>query len=93
SEGASITPEVPDKSTYIFKTSSERTGITPGVLDEVKGSSEAKVDSVIDWGSENEIEKQDDDDDDRSIDIENINDDDEETYDEYVDDDDYMHID
>ncbi|GKB81748.1 hypothetical protein Tco_0948643, partial [Tanacetum coccineum] len=53
SEGAGITPEVPDESTVIFTTLSEGTGITLGVPDEVKGSSEAKVDSAIDWGSEN----------------------------------------
>ncbi|GJV06144.1 hypothetical protein Tco_1343800 [Tanacetum coccineum] len=44
---------VPDESTIIFTTSSEGTGITPGVPDEVKGSSKAKVDSAINWGSEN----------------------------------------
>ncbi|GKC51564.1 hypothetical protein Tco_1074309, partial [Tanacetum coccineum] len=44
---------VPDGSIVIFTTSSEGTGITLGVPDEVKGSSEAKVDSAIDWGSEN----------------------------------------
>ncbi|GJV40174.1 hypothetical protein Tco_1418614 [Tanacetum coccineum] len=38
----------------IFITSSEGTGITPGVPDEVKGSFDAKVASAIDWGSENE---------------------------------------
>ncbi|GKC30352.1 hypothetical protein Tco_1037646, partial [Tanacetum coccineum] len=44
---------VPDGSIVIFTTSSEGTGITLGVPDEVKGSSKAKVDSAIDWGSEN----------------------------------------
>ncbi|GJY07604.1 hypothetical protein Tco_0374658 [Tanacetum coccineum] len=61
SEGASITLEVPDESTCIFKTLSESTGITPGVLDEVKGSSEDKVYFAIDWGSENESDNSEED--------------------------------
>ncbi|GKC22707.1 hypothetical protein Tco_1024857, partial [Tanacetum coccineum] len=54
SEGTGIIPGVPDEPTVIFTTSSEGTGITPGVPDEVKVTSEAKADSTIDWGSENE---------------------------------------
>ncbi|GKA24780.1 hypothetical protein Tco_0710813 [Tanacetum coccineum] len=45
-----------DESTCIFTTSNKGNGIKPGVPNEVKGSSEAKVDSVIDWGSENKSE-------------------------------------
>nr|GEU92868.1 retrotransposon protein, putative, unclassified [Tanacetum cinerariifolium] len=96
SKGAGVELEVLDESICIFTTSSEGTGITLGVLDEVKGGSEAKVKSTIDWGSKNEKgvqqDDQDDDDNDRSIDIEKT-DDDEETDDEYVDDDDYVHND
>ncbi|GKB49511.1 hypothetical protein Tco_0900264 [Tanacetum coccineum] len=54
SEGAGITPEVPNESAGIFTTLSEGTGITPGVPNEEKYNSKAKVDSAIDWGSENE---------------------------------------
>ncbi|GJS32811.1 hypothetical protein Tco_0531193 [Tanacetum coccineum] len=53
SKGACVTPEVPDESAGIFTTSSEGTGVKLGVPDEVKGSSKAKADSAIDWGSEN----------------------------------------
>ncbi|GJR38515.1 hypothetical protein Tco_1214199 [Tanacetum coccineum] len=73
SKGASITPEVPDESTFIFTTSSERIGITLGVPNEVS--------------SDEEEEKQDDqdDDDDRSINIEETDDEDEYVHgDEYV---------
>ncbi|GKG55246.1 hypothetical protein Tco_0571886, partial [Tanacetum coccineum] len=51
------TPEVPDKSASIFTTSSKGTRITPRVLDEVKGSSAAKADTAIEWGSKNESDK------------------------------------
>ncbi|GJW02718.1 hypothetical protein Tco_1561574 [Tanacetum coccineum] len=54
SEGTGISPGVPDKSTIILTSSSEGTGTKPGVPDEVKGASEAKVDSSIDWGSKEE---------------------------------------
>ncbi|GJX97196.1 hypothetical protein Tco_0352994 [Tanacetum coccineum] len=57
SEGDGIKPEVSDESTCIFTTSSEGTGITLGVPDEVKGSSATKADSAIDWGSENESDQ------------------------------------
>ncbi|GJZ75707.1 hypothetical protein Tco_0640172 [Tanacetum coccineum] len=53
SEGTGITPGVPNESTVIFTTSSDGTGTILGVLNEVKGASEAKAISVIDWGSEN----------------------------------------
>ncbi|GJV79554.1 hypothetical protein Tco_1515424 [Tanacetum coccineum] len=91
-EGAGITPEVPDESTRIFTTSSEGTGITLGVPNEVKGSSEAKVDYAIDW----EEKKQDDDDYDRSIDLEETDDEDEYAKykardDKYVHEDEYVH--
>ncbi|GKG60779.1 hypothetical protein Tco_0614341, partial [Tanacetum coccineum] len=43
-------------STVVLTTSSEGTGTKPWVLDEVKGSSEAKGDSAINWGSEEESE-------------------------------------
>ncbi|GKC54124.1 hypothetical protein Tco_1076869 [Tanacetum coccineum] len=66
-----------------------------GVLDEVKGASEAKVDRVINWGSEDENDEQQDDqddDDDRSIDIEKT-DDEEETDDGRVHGVEYVHDD
>ncbi|GJQ96994.1 hypothetical protein Tco_0008133 [Tanacetum coccineum] len=86
SEGASVTPEVLDESTCIFTTSSEGTGIKPGVHDEVK------INEEIEWLSTDEEEKkQDDDDDDRSIDLAEIDDKDED--DEYIHDEDYVHND
>ncbi|GKG31022.1 hypothetical protein Tco_0423510, partial [Tanacetum coccineum] len=54
SEGAGITPEVPDESIDKLTTLSEGSGITPEVLEEAKGSSTAKVDVAIDRGSEEE---------------------------------------
>nr|GEU60925.1 hypothetical protein [Tanacetum cinerariifolium] len=54
SKGVGITPEVPDKSKSISTTSSEGSGIIPEVPDEVKGSSTAKVNAIIDLGSEDE---------------------------------------
>ncbi|GKB46926.1 hypothetical protein Tco_0897679, partial [Tanacetum coccineum] len=90
-KGVGVTPEVPDESTNIFITSSEGTGIKTGVPYEVKGTSEAKVESAIYWGSKNESDYSDEDT------VDNINikktDDDEETGDEYVHDDDYVHND
>ncbi|GJX69825.1 hypothetical protein Tco_0305552 [Tanacetum coccineum] len=86
SEGAGITPEVPDESTVVSITLSEGTGITPGVPDEVKENSEAKVDSAINWGSEMRVTilmKE-------NINIEETNDD-ERTKDEYIHDDEYVH--
>ncbi|GKD59824.1 hypothetical protein Tco_1297333, partial [Tanacetum coccineum] len=86
SEGAGITPEVPDESTVVSITLSEGTGITPGVPDEVKDNSEAKVDSAINWGSEMRVTilmKE-------NINIEETNDD-ERTKDEYIHDDEYVH--
>ncbi|GKB60579.1 hypothetical protein Tco_0916765, partial [Tanacetum coccineum] len=87
SEGASITPEVPDESVSIFTTLSEGTGITLGVPDEEKGSSEAKVDCVIDWGLENEsdyFEKYKTNDEDEYVEYKARND-------EYVHKDEYVH--
>nr|GEU49471.1 hypothetical protein [Tanacetum cinerariifolium] len=86
SEGAGVTPKVPDESAGVSKSSSEGTS-TVGVLDEVKGASKAKANSAIDWEEENQ-----DDDDDRSIDVEKT-DDDKETNDEYICGDEYVHDD
>ncbi|GJT43670.1 hypothetical protein Tco_0952385 [Tanacetum coccineum] len=57
----SLNPSIPipdqsQKLKVIFTTSSEGTGTKPGVLDEVKDSSEAKGDSAIDWGSKEDSE-------------------------------------
>ncbi|GJY35047.1 hypothetical protein Tco_0420425 [Tanacetum coccineum] len=57
SKGAGITPEVFDESIDKLKTLSEGAGITPKVPDEVKGSSAAKANTTIDWGSENESDQ------------------------------------
>ncbi|GKA78196.1 hypothetical protein Tco_0784733 [Tanacetum coccineum] len=57
SEGAGIAPEVPNESTSKFTTSNKGTGIIPGVLDEVKDSSAAKVDATINWGSKEESDR------------------------------------
>ncbi|GJW52957.1 hypothetical protein Tco_0097042 [Tanacetum coccineum] len=56
SKGDGVTLEALDESIVILTTSSKGTGTKPGVLDEVKGSSEAKGDSAIDWGSKKESE-------------------------------------
>ncbi|GKC70577.1 hypothetical protein Tco_1116460 [Tanacetum coccineum] len=56
SEGTSSIPGVPDESTIVFSPSSERTGTKPGVLDEEKDIFEAKADTTLDWGSEEESE-------------------------------------
>ncbi|GKD74116.1 hypothetical protein Tco_1332398 [Tanacetum coccineum] len=88
SEGAGVSPGVPDESTVILTTSSERAGTKPGVPDEVKGSSEAKADSAIDWGSEEEeniLRKE--------LLIKRKTDDDEEFDDEFVHGDEYVHDD
>ncbi|GJW08215.1 hypothetical protein Tco_1570638 [Tanacetum coccineum] len=53
SKGVCVTPEVPDESLGIFTTSSEGTCVKLWVPDDVKGSSEAKADSAIDWGLKN----------------------------------------
>ncbi|GJV08578.1 hypothetical protein Tco_1346234 [Tanacetum coccineum] len=54
SEGACITPDVPNELTGKFTTSSEGVGIVPEVLDEGKGSSATKADAEIDWGSKDD---------------------------------------
>nr|GFD31435.1 hypothetical protein [Tanacetum cinerariifolium] len=54
SEGLGVIPRVLDESTVFFTTLIEGISITPGVLNEVKVTSEAKADSEIDWGSKNE---------------------------------------
>ncbi|GJX57206.1 hypothetical protein Tco_0287103 [Tanacetum coccineum] len=56
SKGTGVSPGVPDKLTVILTTSSEGNGTKPGVPNEVKGSSKAKGDSAIDWGSKEESE-------------------------------------
>nr|GEY67592.1 hypothetical protein [Tanacetum cinerariifolium] len=56
SEGAGVTPEVPDKSTSLSKSSSKGTGTVLRVPDEVKDASEAKAGFAIDWCSEDESE-------------------------------------
>nr|GEU92352.1 uncharacterized mitochondrial protein AtMg00810-like [Tanacetum cinerariifolium] len=53
SEGVGVSLEVLDESTCIFTISSEGIGIKSGIPDEVKGSSKAKVNFAINWGSEN----------------------------------------
>ncbi|GJZ39892.1 hypothetical protein Tco_0586455, partial [Tanacetum coccineum] len=60
SEGADITPEVPDEFTVKFTTSSEGASIAPDVPDEGKGKSATKVDAKIDWGSEDDSHQSDD---------------------------------
>ncbi|GJS41526.1 hypothetical protein Tco_0566569 [Tanacetum coccineum] len=57
SQGAGITPEVPDELTG--KTSSEGVGTVPEVPNEEKGSSAAKSDAKIDWGSEDDSHQSD----------------------------------
>ncbi|GJS86591.1 hypothetical protein Tco_0769227 [Tanacetum coccineum] len=52
SEGAGITPEVPEE--LIGKTSSEGAGTEPEVPDEGKGSPATKVGVEIDWGSKDD---------------------------------------
>ncbi|GJX57487.1 hypothetical protein Tco_0287384 [Tanacetum coccineum] len=54
SEGTDVSPGVLDESTVIFTTLSKGTGTKPGVPDEVQGSSRAKVDVILDWGSKEE---------------------------------------
>ncbi|GKB78047.1 hypothetical protein Tco_0944942 [Tanacetum coccineum] len=71
SEGTSVSPGVPNKSTVIPATSSEGTGTKPGDDDE-----------TIEWVDTNEEEEKKDDDDEKSIDLEQI--DDEETNDEFT---------
>ncbi|GJU97772.1 hypothetical protein Tco_1327043 [Tanacetum coccineum] len=56
SEGTGVSPRVYDESTIILTTSSEENGTKPGVPNEAKGNSEAKVDRVINWGSEEKSE-------------------------------------
>ncbi|GKB18931.1 hypothetical protein Tco_0852854 [Tanacetum coccineum] len=80
SEGAGITPKVPDDSTSIFITSSEG-------ADKSDWSNDAKVnEGEIKWLSSDEEEKIHDDDDERSIDIEETDEDErtESDNDEYV---------
>nr|GEV13919.1 hypothetical protein [Tanacetum cinerariifolium] len=52
SEGAGVSPKVPDKSIVVRATSSERTDTKPGVLDEEKVISKENV--ILEWGSEQE---------------------------------------
>nr|GEV63925.1 retrovirus-related Pol polyprotein from transposon TNT 1-94 [Tanacetum cinerariifolium] len=55
-EASSTKPGVPDESTVILTTPHEGTSIKPRVPDEVQGSSAAKADVTLDWGSKNESE-------------------------------------
>ncbi|GJT59417.1 putative reverse transcriptase domain-containing protein [Tanacetum coccineum] len=95
SEGAGITPKVPDESTGIFITSIKGDGIIPeGSEAENDWSDEAKAnEGEIEWLSSDEDEDEhdddDDDDDDRTIDIEETDEDErtESDNDEYVDND------
>ncbi|GKE82715.1 hypothetical protein Tco_1552715 [Tanacetum coccineum] len=56
SKGTGVSLRVPDESTIILKASSEGTGTKPGVPDEEKETFAAKVDVILDWGSEQESE-------------------------------------
>nr|GEZ16606.1 hypothetical protein [Tanacetum cinerariifolium] len=96
SEGAGVTPEVPDKSTSLSKSSSKGTGTVPRVLDEVKDASEAKADFAIYWCSEDESEYSEEAIVNEEIEwvivIENFNDDEEINY-EFMHGDEYVHDD
>ncbi|GJR55819.1 hypothetical protein Tco_1406340 [Tanacetum coccineum] len=98
SEGAGITPEVPDESTDKITTLSKGAGITPEVLDEAKASSTAKADAAIDCGSEEESDWSDEAHVNEDIDIEETDDEDEYAGNEareykYVHEDEYFHND
>ncbi|GKF19907.1 hypothetical protein Tco_0068545, partial [Tanacetum coccineum] len=54
SKGTGITPGVLDDSTVVFPTTHEGTGNKSGVPDVVKVTSKAKLDPILDWGSEHE---------------------------------------
>ncbi|GKB59198.1 hypothetical protein Tco_0915384 [Tanacetum coccineum] len=56
SKGTCVSPGVPDESTVILTTSSEGTGTKLRVPDEVKGIAEAKADSTLNWGLDEESE-------------------------------------
>ncbi|GJY34038.1 hypothetical protein Tco_0418507 [Tanacetum coccineum] len=58
-EGIGTIPGVPNESTVISATSSEETGIKPGVLDEEKDITEEKV--TLEWGDEQYSEHSNDD--------------------------------
>ncbi|GJW59877.1 hypothetical protein Tco_0109212, partial [Tanacetum coccineum] len=58
-EGTGSKPRLPNESTLIFATSSEKTGAKPGVPDEEKDNSEEKV--ILERGDEQESEYSDDD--------------------------------
>ncbi|GJR00025.1 hypothetical protein Tco_0523009 [Tanacetum coccineum] len=92
SKGTGTKPGVPDESTCILSTSSEETGTKPWVPDEEKGTSAAKADVILDWGSKEESEY---------FEEENVeeeddwiySDDDEDKKDNYVQEDEYVHDD
>ncbi|GJU32605.1 hypothetical protein Tco_1176194 [Tanacetum coccineum] len=65
SKGIGVTPGVPDESTIVPATSSERTGTNPGVPDKEKVTSEDKV--ILEWGSKQESEYSKEEDDDETI--------------------------
>ncbi|GJY72169.1 retrovirus-related pol polyprotein from transposon TNT 1-94 [Tanacetum coccineum] len=83
----------PDESTGIFTTSIKGTDTVPGVPYEIKGDSEAKADSAIDWCSENKSDYSEE----ENIDDEEIEwvftDEEEEKQDDQDDDDDDRSID
>nr|GEW37111.1 Gag-Pol polyprotein [Tanacetum cinerariifolium] len=58
-EGTGSKPGVPDESTIVFATSSERTGAKLGFLDKDKDITEEKV--ILEWGDEQDSEHSDDD--------------------------------
>ncbi|GJV19269.1 hypothetical protein Tco_1368289 [Tanacetum coccineum] len=89
SQGTGVLLEIPNDSTVILTTLSEGTSTKLGVPYEEMVTSKAKVDVILDWGSEKEKKKYDDDaDDDKSIDLEKT--DDEEIDDEFVHSEEYV---
>ncbi|GKA00174.1 hypothetical protein Tco_0672724 [Tanacetum coccineum] len=68
SKGTGVSLRVPDESTIILKASSEGTGTKPGVPDEEKETFAAKVDVILDWGSEQESEYFEEEKDDEEVD-------------------------
>nr|GEU53376.1 uncharacterized mitochondrial protein AtMg00810-like [Tanacetum cinerariifolium] len=61
-KGTRSKPGVPDESAVIFATSSEGTGVKPGVLDEDKDTTKENV--ILEWGDEQDSEFSNDDNDD-----------------------------
>ncbi|GJW22744.1 putative reverse transcriptase domain-containing protein, partial [Tanacetum coccineum] len=65
-----------DHHKIIFTTSSKGTSTVPGFLDEAKGTSEAKADFAIDWGSENESDYSTESDEIQGVEKENVDEED-----------------